>query len=267
MSELSAIESLESTTFSGRRFTRKQLTKVVDTIQMFPKLSRKELALTLCEHLSWKSPNGSLKVNSAVDFLEKLEELGLVSLPAKRGSGKKSPDRVVLTAHSNEKSRICGALDEFSPIELTLVDTQQERQLWNEFMARYHYLGYKRPFGAHLRYFIVAKGCNEEKIGCLLFASSSWALSSRDKWIGWKSWQRAKRLHLIIANSRFLLFPWIKVPNLASHVLSLIPNQIGIDWPQKYGYKPVLVETFVDSEKYTGTIYKAANWRLLAQVY
>lgn len=265
MSELSAIESLESTTFSGRRFTRKQLTKVVDTIQMFPKLSRKELALTLCEHLSWKSPNGSLKVNSAVDFLEKLEELGLVSLPAKRGSGKKSPDRVVLTAHSNEKSRICGALDEFSPIELTLVDTQQERQLWNEFMARYHYLGYKRPFGAHLRYFIVAKGCNEEKIGCLLFASSSWALSSRDKWIGWKSWQRAKRLHLIIANSRFLLFPWIKVPNLASHVLSLIPNQIGIDWPQKYGYKPVLVETFVDSEKYTGTIYKAANWRLLGQ--
>ena len=260
---LSAIESLERTTFSGRRFTRKQLAKVVDTIQMFPSLSRTELAFTLCEHLSWKSPNGSLKVNSAVEFLEKLDSLGLVALPARRDSAKKSPDKIVLTVLSEEKPAICGSLYEISPIELRLVDTPEERGLWNEFMARYHYLGYKRPFGAYLRYFVVSKG--GDKIGCLLFASSAWQLACRDEWIGWKNWHRAKRLHLIVSNSRFLIFPWVKVPNLASHILSLIPAQIGKDWPRKYNYKPVLIETFVDREKYAGTCYKAANWQCLGE--
>lgn len=261
---LSTIESLESTTFSGRRFTRRQIAKVVDTIQMFPNLSRTELAFTVCEHLAWKGPNGSLKVNSASHFLEKLEELGLISLPAWRPTSQnKSPDRVILTERSDQRAAICRDLGEISPIELTLVETAEDRQLWNEFMARYHYLGYKRPFGAFLRYFIVAKG--SEKIGCLLFASSSWALSCRDKWIGWKNWHRAKRLHLIVSNSRFLIFPWVKISNLASHVLSLVPERIGRDWLAKYNYKPVLIETFVDTEKYTGTIYKAANWQYLGQ--
>ena len=198
---LSAIDSLESTTFSGRRFTRKQIAKVIETIHLFPKLSRTELAFTLCEHLSWKSPNGSLKINSAATFLEKLEELGLVILPLGRGSEKKSPDKVILTPRSDQKAAISCSLSELTPIELTLVDTPEERNIWNEFMARHHYLGYKRPFGAYLRYFIVAKQVNSEKIGCLLFASSSWALSCRDKWIGWKNWQRVKRLHLIVNNT------------------------------------------------------------------
>jgi len=263
---LSAIESLESSTFSGRRFTRKQIARVVETVQMFPKLSRTELAFTLCEHLSWKSPNGSLKINSASNFLEKLEELGLISLPAERHTSQnKSSDRVILTKRSDQKRSICCDLGEISPIKLIPVSTPEERDLWNEFMAKYHYLGYKRPFGACLRYFVVAKGCNDEKIGCLLFASSSWQLACRDKWIGWKNWHRAKRLHLIVSNSRFLIFPWVKVPNLASHVLSLIPNRIGNDWLQKYNFKPVLIETFVDTEKYAGTIYKAANWQHLGQ--
>lgn len=263
---LSAIESLEATTFSGRRFTRKQIARVVETIQMFPNLSRTELAFTLCEHLSWKSPNGSLKIHSASNFLKNLEELGLVSLPAERHTSQnKSSDRVILTEQSDQKTVICHELGEISPIEIITVSTPEERNLWNEFMAKYHYLGYKRPFGAYLRYFVIAKGCNNEKIGCLLFASSSWQLACRDKWIGWKNWHRAKRLHLIVSNSRFLIFPWVKVPNLASHVLSLIPNRIGSDWLQKYNFKPVLIETFVDTEKYAGTIYKAANWQHLGQ--
>lgn len=262
----SAIEALESCTFSGRRFTRKQIARVIETIQMFPNLSRTELAFTLCEHLSWKSPNGSLKIHSASTFLEKLEELGFISLPAARHTSQnKSSDRVILTELSDQKTIICCDLGKVSPIELIPVSTPEERNLWNEFMAKHHYLGYKRPFGAYLRYFVVAKGCNDEKIGCLLFASSSWALSCRDKWIGWKNWHRAKRLNLIVSNSRFLIFPWVKIPNLASHVLSLIPKRIGNDWLQKYNFKPVLIETFVDTEKYSGTIYKAANWQYLGQ--
>lgn len=265
VNNLSAIESLDSTTFSGRRFTRVQLVRVVETLRMFPNLSRKELALTVCEHLSWKSPNGSLKFNSAMSFLEKLEGLGLVSLPARREHSKRGPERVILTEESVERPAIHKALDEISPVELVLAETAEDRQLWNELMDRYHYLGYKKPFGAHLRYFVVAKGQDDEKIGCLLFASSAWALSCRDQWIGWKRWHRAKRLQLIVSNSRFLLFPWVQVSNLASHVLSLIPNRLEKDWFQKYKFKPVLIETFVDREKYSGTCYKAANWQCLGQ--
>ena len=252
---LATIEALESTTFSGRRFTRKQLVSVVETIRMFSGLSRKELASTLCEHLSWKSPNGALKFNSANTLLEKLESLGLVSLRAKQWSHKTNPKPVILTEESAERPVIHKSLDEISQIELVLVETAEDRQLWNELVARYHYLGYKKPFGAHLRYFVVAKGLNNAKIGCLLFASSAWALACRDQWIGWKKWHRVKRLHLIVSNSRFLLLPWVKVANLASHVLALIPDRLARDWHQKYNFKPVLIETFVDREKYSGTSY------------
>lgn len=263
INNFSTLESLESTTFSGRRFTRKQLASVIETIRLFPGLSRKELAFTVCEHLAWKSPNGSLKVNSAINFLEKIESLGLVALPAKRASGKKGHERVMVTEESVERPAIHKSLDEISPVELVLAETPEDRQLWNEMMERYHYLGYRKPFGAHLKYFVVARGQANEKIGCLLFASSAFALSSRDQWIGWKRWHRVKRLHLIVSNSRFLLFPWVQVSNLASHVLSLIPNRLESDWYQKYKFKPVLIETFVDREKFSGTCYKAANWQLL----
>ena len=232
---------------------------------MFSGLSRKELASTLCEHLSWKSPNGALKFNSANTLLEKLESLGLVSLRAKQWSHKTNPKPVILTEESAERPVIHKSLDEISQIELVLVETAEDRQLWNELVARYHYLGYKKPFGAHLRYFVVAKGLNNAKIGCLLFASSAWALACRDQWIGWKKWHRVKRLHLIVSNSRFLLLPWVKVANLASHVLALIPDRLARDWHQKYNFKPVLIETFVDREKYSGTSYKAANWQCLGQ--
>jgi hypothetical protein len=145
------------------------------------------------------------------------------------------------------------------------VTTQEDRERWKAYLQTYHYLGYRHPFGAHLGYFIVSES-RQQELGCLVFsASASWALAPRDQWIGWEEGQRKKALSLILSNDRFLIFPWVEVPHLASHALSLATKQIADDWVRAYGYRPVLIETFVDPTRYTGACYRAANWQCLGQ--
>jgi hypothetical protein len=123
-------------------------------------------------------------------------------------------------------------------------------------------LGYKRAYGAQIRYFIRS---GNDDLGCLQFSASAWALAPRDKWIGWLPQARKARLHLIVNNSRFLVLPWVQVKNMASRALSLVARRIESDWLHEYNYAPVLLETFVDSAYYKGTCYKASNWSYLGQ--
>ncbi|MEG3067688.1 MAG: DUF4338 domain-containing protein [Syntrophaceticus schinkii] len=135
----------------------------------------------------------------------------------------------------------------------------------NEYVHRYHTLGYKRPFGAHQRYFITTGTREKTPLGCLLFAAAAWALTARDEWIGWTQIDRSLRLNLVVNNTRFLIFPWVCVKNLASKSLSLAAKRIRSDWQKRYGYSPVLLETFVNPKKYRGTCYQAANWIYLGK--
>jgi hypothetical protein len=261
---MKSVETLQKTTFCGRRFTRRQLEEIQNTVHLFKNLSRKELAKTLCEHLSWTSPNGAYKIHSCYALLDKLAKQEIVELPAKRQT--KAPVRQEATLENPEQDRpIDAPFSAVSPIELQLVTTTQDRNLWKAYLQHYHYLGYRHAFGAHLGYLIVSRTLGQ-KLGCLLFsASAAWALAARDAWIGWEKKHRQKLLHLILSNDRFLIFPWIKVPHLASHALSLATKQIGDDWLRVYGYRPVLIETFVDTSHYPGTCYRAANWQYLGQ--
>ncbi len=133
---------------------------------------------------------------------------------------------------------------------------------WRAYINRYHILKYKSVFGSRLQYFIKS---GDTELGCLQFSASSWALSERDKWIGWTVDDRKARLNLIVNNSRFLIFPWVHIRNLASKALSLAAKQIQDDWLRQYCYAPVLMETFVDLAHFKGTCYKAANWYILAK--
>lgn len=252
-------DDLPQTTFSGRRFTRKQIASVVETVELFSNLSREELAKTLCEHLNWKNPAGKLKVKSCLNMMEQLEKFGIVSLPAKRVT--KAPiRRVPGFKNQPDTSPINKTLEKVGPITLQQVSSKEDRETFRAYLETYHYLGYKRPFGSYIAYFVKSESKNQI-FGCLLFsASASWALEDRDKWIGWEKKHRRKLLHLIISNNRFLIFPWIKIPNLASRVLSLVIKRIGDDWAHAYGYRPVLIETFVDTTRFLGTCYRAANW-------
>ena len=261
---MATIESLPKTTFSGRRFTRKQLKQVQETVELFAGLSRKELALTVCEHLDWRNPGGSLKVVSCLSLLESLEEHGVITLPEKRVT-KKPVRRVPRLDPQTVRAPVKAELSSIQPISLKVVSTAEERERWKAYLQSYHYLGYRHPVGAHLGYLIVSEALQQE-LGCFVFSgSASWALAPRDEWIGWDKKQREQGLQLILSNDRFLICPWVEVRNLASHVLSLACAQIGDDWVRRHGYRPVLIETFVDSSRYSGASYKAANWTRVGQ--
>ena len=260
---MNSVETLLKTTFSGRRFTRKQLAHVQETVQAFPNLSRAELAHTLCEHLNWKTPNGKNKVESCLSLLEKLEAEGVVSLPFK--PVRQSPQRRVPVLEKGPPETLIEAdLHTLMPIRLEAVGSSgPDREQWKAYLQTFHYLGYRQPVGPHRGYFIVSEPL-QQRLGCLLFsASAAWALAPRDRWIGWDAQHRTKLLPLVLSNDRFLIFPWVQVPHLASHALALATRRIAGDWVQAFGYRPVLIETFVDPTRFSGTCYRAANWQFL----
>lgn len=135
--------------------------------------------------------------------------------------------------------------------------------LWKEFVQRYHYLGYRLPVGAQIRYFVYSRSRPHSILACLLWSSPAWHVSARDSWIGWSDEQRQRKLQLVVNNSRFLVLPWSRVHGLASKILSDCVRRLPKDWRKRYGYEPVLLETFVESRRFRGTCYAAAGWVLV----
>ena len=262
-----SVAELGSTTFYGKRFTRKQLALIQETVDLLPKLSRRELGNTICEQLHWVNPKGTHKIQSCLKALEQMEARGFLRLPAKQPTRNAhiQPKTVVWTERTAEHPQCSGDVSVVLPLRLKRVSEADEVALWNEYIDRYHYLGYRRPIGSTLRYFIASEASGEF-LGCLSFSASAVrALACRDAWIGWNVKQRAKRLNWVVTNTRFLIFPWLQLQGLASKSLSLAAQQIADDWQEVHGYRPVLLETFVDSSKYRATCYRAANWQYLGQ--
>ncbi len=246
----------------GREITREQFSEILETVGLFPSLSRKELAATICEHLGWVTLAGNNKLDACAKLLEKLESKGLIRLPAKQEQYRRNRIQrpIVLTSRTDRRAAISGNLKDIGQVSVEVVVDKESTGLWNEYVSRYHYLGYKQPFGYFLRYFIESE---QGILGCLLFAGAAKALGVRDRWIGWREPDRLRNLAWVINNSRFLIFPWVSVKNLASHVLGQVNRRLQADWHQRWGYSPVLMETFINPAQYCGSCYKAANWQYL----
>lgn len=247
--------------FTGKSFTSEDIELIKWTRKRYPQLSRSELARTICEFLGWNTPSGTPKRPQCIEFLEKLEESGIIELPPKMATQRlntnsKASDFKINTAP------VIGELKSFEPIGLEIARPGVNLKLWRKYVNEYHMLGDKQVFGSRLHYFIKSR---DEKLGCLQFSASSWALESRDKWIGWDIEDKNVRLNLILNNSRFLIFPWVNIKNLASKALALAIKQIQEDWLREYCYAPVLLETFVDVSHFAGTCYKASNWIYLGE--
>jgi hypothetical protein len=223
-------------------------------------LSRHELASTICEGLGWVRPNGGLKTRECYEYLNLLEARGLIELPAQREQRRRGPTSISYTEAGAERRQLEGTLSDVAPMRLGLVTTAQERALWRELVARYHYLGHKVPYGASLRYLVWMSTPRAELAGCVQFSSAARRLASRDGYIGWDEETRQRNLQQVVNNSRFLILPWLSIKGLASHVLSVSARIMVEDWEEAYRVKPVLLETFVDRERYEGTCYRAANW-------
>jgi hypothetical protein len=254
------METVSSETYCGRTFNDEELSDIKEIIDNCKGISRTELSNTVCELFNWKRPSGRLKTVECRQFLEHLESKGLIKLPIRQ---KGRPVGVKTKVGRNEKGEsqeiITGKVKDYFPLELIRVKDKKERDLWYEYVDRHHYLGYQLPFGAQIRYFIESQNAHK-LLGCMQFSSPAWKMGARDSWIGWSDEQRRRNLQKLINNSRFLIFPWVRVKNLASSVLAMASRVIGDDWERVYGYRPVLLETLVDKKRFKGTCYKAANW-------
>ena len=251
--------------FFGRTFTPSDFQLMRSIAQDFPALSITELANTLCELLDWRRPNGKLKYIECRSMLEQLQAGGMLSLPALRKTAPSHPRRIEIKTESDAQSPLNGTAGDYLPLLLRRVDNAELSSLWNQFVERYHYLKFRVPFGANLRYLIQSQHSPGRYLACLLFSSPAWKMTRRDAWIGWSDQERKRNLQYIVCNSRFLILPWVSVRGLASTILSLAARQLPHDWERQYGYRPLLLETLVDSTRFKGTCYRAGNWTLLGQ--
>ncbi|MGH9719106.1 MAG: DUF4338 domain-containing protein [Bryobacteraceae bacterium] len=228
----------------------------------FSALGVTEIARTVCELLEWKRPQGGLKNPECRQLLERLASEGVLTLPDLRKRGGTGPRRPDVSNPCSEPALIEGAVNQCEPLELILVEGHAESRTWRELMERYHYLGCPVPFGANLRYWVRNR---DRYLACLLWTSPAWKMRARDEWIGWSDPQRKANLQGIVNNSRFLILPWVRVKALASKILALSARQMPRDWETRYGQRPVLLETLVDTARFRGTCYRAANWIYLGQ--
>lgn len=229
-------------------------------------LSRRELAQTVCELAGWKRASGRLKALECARLLERLEVAGELALPPKerrRPFGART--KVPVTAQGDCGPELVGELRDVAPIRVELVETAAQRLLFRELIGRHHYLGYAVAYGAQLRYLVHATKPEPAAVGCVQFSSPAWRMAARDAWVGWDDPTRRRNLQRVVANSRFLLLPWVHVANMASYVLSVAARKVGKDWPRRYGVEVFLAETLVDTRRYRGDCYRAANWIRLGE--
>ncbi len=243
--------------YSGREFSENDMGMIRDTISKNPNISRRGLSKLVCESLNWRGPAGRLKDMRCRVVLLEMQKDKLIKLPPVARKFPNPNAVIVFSPQTEPQQQVLSPVHELDVITLRLVDDRKLSKLWNEYIERYHYLGYKKLPGNQLRYIAYS---GENIVALLGFAAAAWKTAARDRMIGWTEKQREKNLHLIINNARFLILPWIQSKNLASKLLSLAAKRLRHDWPQRYNYKPVLIETFVEIPRFTGGCYKAANW-------
>jgi hypothetical protein len=248
--------------YCGRIFTVEEIEQIRCLIASHPKDHRAELSRLVCDELRWLRPDGRRKDMSCRVAMLRMENDGLIKLPAPLKGNGNGHNRPRLTAASEPQEPVTGSVGSLRELSLRPVETSEQSTLWNELIERYHYLGYKPLPGAQLRYLVFT---GDNLIAALGFGAAAWRVAPRDRFIGWTDEQRERNLHLVVGNARFLILPWITVRNLASRILATVAKQLPKDWHARYGFRPVLLETFVQRERFRGTCYRAANWIYVGQ--
>jgi hypothetical protein len=217
-----------------------------------PTISRRQLSLLACSWLNWTCPNGKPAEMSCRVALMRLHKQGHIALPQVASIIPRVRVQTSQEVLQNRES-ICCSLHELGGVSLERIKSSDSKasRLWNAMMDRYHYLGAGPLCGAQMRYLIVCERYG--LLGGMSFSAASWRIEVRDRWIGWNDDARKTHLQMVVNNSRFLIMPEVRVPHLASHVLSLSSRSVIEDWQLRYGYKPVLLETYVEHNRFKGT--------------
>jgi hypothetical protein len=253
----------------GRAVGAAQLEQIRGWLGLHPEWSRRRLSEVLARDWEWRTPTGQLKDIAARDLLNRLEARGLICLPARqRRGGRQTPQALDRQGQGSQdlvpstpiRQRL---LSELWPLSWQQAQPgQPERAAVARYLAAHHYLGYPDALG-QIHYLV--RDRQGQDVACLLFGPAAWKVAARDEFIGWSSPQRQSHLAQLANNSRFLILPWIQTPHLASHVLAQAVRRLRVDWPARHGRTLLLVETFVETERFSGTCYRAANWIKVGQ--
>jgi len=249
--------------YRNRPITSESISFIRRLIASHPEDGRCALSKKICRAWNWVQPNGQLKEMICRGLLLHLEREGYIVLPARKSTPRnpflhpKSPEPVEV-----DQSPIETSLKQLSPITLRQVRRSPFEKLFNGLIAQHHYLGYSQPVGEHLKYVAFSR---RRAIACLAWSSAAWHLGPRDRFIGWTPEVRKKNLHLLAYNTRFLILPWVRVPHLASHLLAKCAKLLSCDWQRLYHHPIYWLETFVDTERFKGTCYRAGNWIYLGK--
>ena len=249
--------------YCGREFSPAELDRIRELLELGPALGRVALSRRICQDLGWLNVLGQPKEMSCRVALLRMEKDGLICLPAplsKNGSGRR---RFQLSAASDPREPVQASVQALEPLTFERVEKGPRSSLWNELIQRYHYLGYRPLSGTQMRYLVWST--DRRLLGALGFGASAWQVNLRDKHIGWNDQQRVRGLHRIVNNARFLILPWVRCLGLASRILSTIPKPLQADWISRYGYEPVLLESFVEIPHFSGASYRAAGWIRLGE--
>lgn len=242
--------------YCGRSFEHSEIESIRALIAVTPRLSRYKLSTLVCEQLNWRRHDGGLKDMSCRVAMLRMQADGLFSLPPARRA-----KPATYGSHPEIEIAVdCPAIApevDLDRLTVETVETKQNSLLWNAYIQRHHYLGHQLIAGAQLRYFVRAEGA---VVALLSFGASAWKIKPRDNYIGWSKEQQQRNLHLVVNNSRFLILPWVRRTNLASKALAMTCRRLPEDWQARYSYRPVLIETFIQDDRFRGTCYRAANW-------
>ena len=250
-------------TYRKRPVTKQDIVVVRRIIKSHPDKSRRFISQEVCRKWDWRQPNGVLKDMVCRSLLLLLESKSLIKLPARKFTPhnplakRKKPTKVIV-----DETPVYCTVGDLLPIKLEQVRRTSFEKMFNGLINEYHYLGYTQPVGEHLKYIAFS---GDRPIACLAWGSAPWYIGVRDRFIGWSKEIRENNLHLIANNLRFLILPWVQVSCLASYLLASNRHCLSQDWQNLYHHPVYLLETFVDTERYFGTCYKADNWKFVGQ--
>jgi len=252
----------------GRHIAATDLEQVRHLLAGHPDWSRRRLSQHLATLWNWRNPVGQLKDMAARTLMLKLEQRGWIVLPPRRQapSNRMRHKRMPTPQGLVPESPLLEDLGTLLPLEISEVSAAAgtpSRVLFENLLHRHHYLSYRSPVGENLQYLVSHR--QGRPLACVLFGAAAWQCADRDEYIGWDAATRSQGLHLITNNTRFLILPWVRVPHLASHLLSRIARRLSRDWQGKYGHPIYLLETFVQRDRFAGSCYQAANWQRVGQ--
>ena len=246
--------------YHGRDFTTAEMALMRSLIAASPQQTRAGLAREFCHAINWVGPDDRIRAMMARLTMLAMHRDGIITLPPPRQAPRRLRKPEPCRETDPPQAPVPETLEAVRPIRLVCITGADRKasRVWNGFVARWHYLGYTPLIGAQMRY--AAEDREGRTLALLGFSAAAWKTAPRDAFIGWSPQVREKNLQYVIDNSRYLILPWVRIPNLASHILSEARRQLPQDWYDRYKVAPVLMETFVEIPRFTGAVYKASGW-------